>query len=141
MLSIVSGIFMIILSFVCTWKTFVKAGEPGWKCLIPFYGNVVMFRIARVKQALFWTSFALVYVGAILGGMGLVYQNAILSITGALVAVVAVIIMVIKLLWCYIKLFEHFGLKSFWWVFVAFFLPILGFAVIAFNPYMEYDFE
>jgi hypothetical protein len=28
------------------WKTFTKAGEPGWACLIPVYNYIVMLRIA-----------------------------------------------------------------------------------------------
>lgn len=34
-----------VFGVVCTWKLFVKAGEPGWKCLIPYYNWYVFFRI------------------------------------------------------------------------------------------------
>ena len=27
------------------WKVFVKAGEPGWACLIPIYNSMVMAKI------------------------------------------------------------------------------------------------
>jgi len=28
------------------WKTFVKAGEAGWACLVPIYSLVVLLRMA-----------------------------------------------------------------------------------------------
>ena len=30
----------------CMWKIFEKAGEAGWKCLIPVYNTYIMFKIA-----------------------------------------------------------------------------------------------
>lgn len=43
---------MIILFIVCHWKIFTKAGQEGWKCLIPFYNIVVQLEIA--KQPTIW---------------------------------------------------------------------------------------
>ena len=34
-----------LLMVASSWQVFVKAGEPGWKCLIPIYGAVVLMRI------------------------------------------------------------------------------------------------
>jgi Family of unknown function (DUF5684) len=34
------------------WKVFVKAGQPGWACLIPIYNIVVMLQI--VGRPLWW---------------------------------------------------------------------------------------
>src|SRR2546425_533601 len=34
-----------VLTFVAFWKIFSKAGEPGWKALVPIYGAVVFLRI------------------------------------------------------------------------------------------------
>jgi uncharacterized membrane protein YhaH (DUF805 family) len=28
------------------WKVFVKAGQPGWACLVPFYNIYVLLQIA-----------------------------------------------------------------------------------------------
>lgn len=33
------------LGILAQWKMFVKAGEAGWKCLIPFYNLWTMFKI------------------------------------------------------------------------------------------------
>ncbi len=35
-----------IVSIVAMWKIFTKAGEEGWKSIIPFYNSYTLFRIA-----------------------------------------------------------------------------------------------
>lgn len=39
-------IAVIVLIIVGVWKTFVKAGQPGWACLVPFYNMYIMCKIA-----------------------------------------------------------------------------------------------
>lgn len=34
-----------ILVIVAMWKIFQKAGEPGWKAIIPFYNSYTMYKI------------------------------------------------------------------------------------------------
>jgi hypothetical protein len=36
----------IVVAIVAMWKIFTKAGEAGWKSLIPFYNTYTLFRIA-----------------------------------------------------------------------------------------------
>jgi hypothetical protein len=39
--------FTLILLFMAgLWKTFTKAGKPGWACLVPIYNMVVLLQIA-----------------------------------------------------------------------------------------------
>lgn len=40
------GLLFIVLLIVSLWKIFEKAGEPGWKCLIPIYNTYTLFIIA-----------------------------------------------------------------------------------------------
>lgn len=42
-----------IITIIATWKIFKKAGEPGWKCLIPIYNVYVMFKIVGMS-GWFW---------------------------------------------------------------------------------------
>lgn len=42
-----------MLSIIASWKLLVKSGEKGWKVLIPFYGDYVMFKQFYDKR-LFW---------------------------------------------------------------------------------------
>lgn len=37
---------MLVLMTIAWWKIFEKAGEPGWKSLIPIYGACLMYRVA-----------------------------------------------------------------------------------------------
>jgi hypothetical protein len=51
-LAIFSGVWLfvwlvlLVLLIVAHWKVFEKAGEAGWKSLIPFYNAYTLFRIA-----------------------------------------------------------------------------------------------
>ena len=47
--TIANAVFMItmwVLSCVALWHCFTRAGEKGWKAIIPFWRQYVMFRIA-----------------------------------------------------------------------------------------------
>ena len=44
---------VLVLQIVAMWKLFKKAGEPGWKAIIPIYNNYIYFKIAGVPS-LFW---------------------------------------------------------------------------------------
>lgn len=35
-----------ILGIIAYWKVFVKAGQPGWKSLIPIYNIYILYKIA-----------------------------------------------------------------------------------------------
>ena len=37
---------VMVVMIVAYWKIFVKAGEAGWKSLIPFYNTYLLFQIA-----------------------------------------------------------------------------------------------
>ena len=37
--------FFMLLFVVTLWRLFTKAGEAGWKCLVPFLGAFVYLRI------------------------------------------------------------------------------------------------
>ncbi len=36
---------ILVVLLVAQWKMFSKAGEAGWKCLIPFYNNYIFYKI------------------------------------------------------------------------------------------------
>ena len=35
-----------ILTIVGMWKTFTKAGEPGWAAIVPIYNVIILLKIA-----------------------------------------------------------------------------------------------
>ncbi|MBE6850211.1 MAG: hypothetical protein E7504_00505 [Ruminococcus sp.] len=42
---LIIGLVVSVLMIVAQWKLFTKAGEEGWKSLIPIYNGYVMFQI------------------------------------------------------------------------------------------------
>lgn len=42
-------LIIIALTIIGLWKCFTKAGEKGWKALIPFYNSVILYRISGIK--------------------------------------------------------------------------------------------
>lgn len=43
------SIAVAILQIVAMWKLFTKAGEKGWKSIIPIYNLVIMYKISGVS--------------------------------------------------------------------------------------------
>ena len=46
MVAVLLYLAVVVLMVVSMWKVYVKAGKPGWACLIPFYNLYVMCEIA-----------------------------------------------------------------------------------------------
>ena len=48
--SAIVGLIVYVLSAIATWNMLVKAGEKGWKGLIPIYNTYMLFKISwKVK--------------------------------------------------------------------------------------------
>lgn len=48
------GVMLVVMIGVIAgvWKTFAKAGKPGWGCLIPIYNIILLLEIA--EKPLWW---------------------------------------------------------------------------------------
>ena len=42
-------IAVCVLSIIATWKIFTKAGEAGWKSIIPIYNIIVLFKLVGMN--------------------------------------------------------------------------------------------
>ncbi len=42
----VFALILCVVVYVAMWKMFVKAGKPGWACLVPFYNIYCLFDMA-----------------------------------------------------------------------------------------------
>ena len=58
LMAVTMSVFMALLAIIVTilvftiianWKIFTKAGEAGWKSLIPIYSSVILYRIAGIS--------------------------------------------------------------------------------------------
>lgn len=54
-----------ILTIIAGWKIFKKAGEPGWKALIPIYNYYIMYKIVGMK-GWFWGTFFITIIATII---------------------------------------------------------------------------
>ena len=79
-----------VLTVIACWKIFTKAGEAGWKALIPIYNTYIMYKISNLSF-LYW--FIIPVVGAgVLSGIGNSVSNdglkGFLSFVSAVVEIV-----------------------------------------------------
>ena len=63
-LMLLGGIYMMfafcwwILQVIANWRIFTKAGEAGWKSIIPVYGDYISYKIAW-QTGYFWMTLLL----------------------------------------------------------------------------------
>lgn len=62
---LVCALIFYVFLVIAGWKIFKKAGEPGWKILIPIYNIYIMFKIVKM-QNWFWGLLALSICASIL---------------------------------------------------------------------------
>jgi Family of unknown function (DUF5684) len=46
------SLVVVVLMIAGLWKVFVKAGHPGWACIVPIYNIIVLLKIAG--RPLWW---------------------------------------------------------------------------------------
>ncbi len=60
-IAVISALLWIFLK-ICQWIVFQKAGQSGWKALIPIYDTFVMLRIIQRPQ---WWGYLIIIMSAI----------------------------------------------------------------------------
>ena len=77
----------LVLYVVCYWKIFTKAGEEGWKVLIPFYNMYIMFKIAW-ETKWFFITLALAFVGGFLSGLGFAAFSLLFTLAASVIGII-----------------------------------------------------
>ena len=75
------GLIYYILLVIAGWKIFEKAGEKGWKALIPIYNSYIYYKIVGMKKW-FWATLIVAFVVSLattLMGQGTQVQGMDLS--------------------------------------------------------------
>lgn len=126
----ISGLLLVLFNTICTWRLFVKAGVEGFWSLVPVANIFKFLKIANNTPVIQILGILICVVGYFVKGM-----HKMLFIT----PIVGLVIFGLGISLMNIKLMERFGYKSFGWILIAVFCPIIGYAVIAFNPYTEYE--
>ena len=93
-----------ILQIIANWRIFIKAGEAGWKSIIPIYGDYISYKIAW-QPAYFWLTLILGIVSSYLQGTLETKESLTVYM---LVILIKIILVVISILYS-IKLARAFG--------------------------------
>ena len=107
-----------IIMAVANWKIFSKAGEAGWKSLIPFLNTYVIFKIAW-KGRMFWAMIGSLVLGSILTSIA-GEDGGFLAILGAVLFLASSVIDIISVH----KLSKSFGHGLLFTLGLIFFSPI-----------------
>ena len=99
---------IVVLQIIAMWKIFTKAGEKGWKSIIPIYSTVILFKISGLSPWLI-----------------LIYLASFIPIAGpiAIIALTAVLAY---------KLAKSFGKDGAWAVGI-FFLSVIFYMILGFG--------
>ena len=121
---------LVIISIVATWKIFNKAGEAGWKCLIPFYSQYTQYKIAW-KGGVYFVSLIASLIYAFCYGYGDVIANNTAVGLRFVALAFAIVMFVINLIFCH-KLSKSFG-HGFGFTLGLIFLPFIFICILAFG--------
>lgn len=128
-----------ILTFVSVWIVYNKAGQGGWKLLIPIYGDYIHFKIAHCAGR-FWASLFLPILSTVLMVLGLTmalggdYSTGLVLVLAGLALVITTAIIRITVPFKMAAAFNQsgfFGLGL--WL-----LPTIFYAILAFNKSIVY---
>lgn len=65
---LVIGLIWYVLQVVACWRMFEKAGEKGWKAIIPIYNTYIMYKIVDMK-GWFWALICIGIIGSIISSV------------------------------------------------------------------------
>ena len=78
--NVIISLAFIALAIIAYWRIFVKAGEAGWKAIIPFYNAYTALKLFW-KTSIFWICIGLA-IGSYIGGFMAGYGISALAIYG-----------------------------------------------------------
>ena len=117
---IITGAIFIV---VCNWFIFVKAREPGWKCLIPIYGSFIDYQISW-KGGVFIISLVLSVLASFINNRPIL--------------IILSVIQLLLYLGKQMKLGARFGKSGAFSFFLLFLIPFIGYPILAFSS-AKYD--
>lgn len=125
------GLALYVLLVIAQWKIFTKAGEKGWKSLIPIYNVYTQFKFTWNTKA-FWQIILFSVVSGLLSGLssGFSDQPLLMLILGlvSLALMIVVMVMSIQALHKLSKSFGHGAGYTLGLIFLPnIFMLILGF--------------
>ena len=126
-----------IITIVGEWKTFTKAGKPGWAAIIPIYNMWVLYEIGGIKPVFCLFTVAggfLTGFGNTMNLMGQSSGNSIMVLVGLfanLISIACSITGLVFTIMCSLNIAKYFKKSAAFGIGLAFlsfvFYPILGF--------------
>lgn len=123
-------LIVAVLMVIASWAIFTKAGEPGWKSLIPVYSQYTMYKVAW-NPNMFWVSFGLSVLSNIVTKVG--GDSIIVTLISLLISIASLVVSVMFL----DKLSKAFGHGTGFTVGLFFLQPIF-YLILAFGS-SEYE--
>jgi len=71
---VVLYIAFILIVIISHWKIFIKAGKPGWACIVPIYNIIVLLEI--VGKPIWWIVLLLLPIVNIVIGIIVLFELA-----------------------------------------------------------------
>lgn len=134
----VAAIFLVIAVVIwlfiaiCRWVIFQKAGEAGWKALIPIYETFVLLRIIRRPQ---WWGVAIILLSILQGvlaqSIASADGNASTTLISLVTNIVSIILLVLSVRITH-GLSRSFG-RGVGFTIGLLFLPIIFYPILAFG--------
>lgn len=100
---LVISLVWYIIMVIANWRIFTKAGEAGWKSIIPVLNTYVLFKIAW-KVKMFWIMFGTLIAGSVCTTIA-GDQGGVLTVIGAVFSLASCVIGIISIH----KLSKSFG--------------------------------
>lgn len=101
--ALIISLAVCVLMIVAVWKIFTKAGEKGWKSIIPIYNGYTMYKISW-KPLWFWITLAISVLSSVVTSILGAESNAALVIS-VILAIAEIVIAIIAMY----KLSKSFG--------------------------------
>ena len=90
---VVISLVWYIIMVIANWRIFTKAGEAGWKSIIPFLNTYVLFKIAwNIKM--FWIMLGTFVAGSVCTAI-VGEQGGVLAIIGAVFSLASCVVGII----------------------------------------------
>lgn len=80
LITMLISLAILVLTIIANWKIFTKAGQAGWKSIIPIYNMVILYKVAGISP--WWL---------------LLYLTAFIPVVGTVISVGLTIYLMINL--------------------------------------------
>ena len=109
------GFILRILRIIALWKAFERAGEPGWKALVPVYCTYIQYKLSCMKNW-FWYSLLIAVIAWVIAACIPNQQELITNIGSAIIWIIYIVML--------FKFAKKYGWGTFASVLFVIFYPI-----------------